>query len=231
MFNQNHPTVTIIIPCYNEGTRIIPVLTASIQCNLKPEIIVVDDGSDSGTKDVLSQYPQIKVITHPQNQGKTAAMETGVRNATGDIIVFLDADLVNIQPNHINQLVEPIINQGYDMVLGEREVEVYGFLGKPASTMVTGERATKRDILLKYPDIFRVKQYLIEPAMNKILFHQYKVGQIKLKKVEQCSRQKKVGFIKGSYSYIKYFVRNLLYMGPFEYLYQVNFVSRLPTLN
>ena len=117
--------LSIVIPCFNEVHTIQELLRA---VNNSPypdkEIIVVDDFSTDGTrellKNVLEQSPLVhQVLYHDHNQGKGAALRTGIQAATGDIVVIQDADL-EYDPNEYSLLVEPIINNRADIVFGSR---------------------------------------------------------------------------------------------------------------
>ena len=115
--------LSIIIPCFNERhtvTEILSRVDASVQ-NPK-EIIVVDDNSTDGTREILSKRPIReceKVILHNVNQGKGAALRNGIAAATGDIIIIQDADL-EYDPNDIPRLIQPIIDDRADVVYGSR---------------------------------------------------------------------------------------------------------------
>ena len=123
--------LSVIIPCYNEVTTIEPILAAVKAVNLAHEIIVVDDGSTDGTREVLANLPpdpQVRVIYHPHNQGKGAAVRTGFAAAKGDIFLIQDADL-EYDPRDYPTLLKPIHEKRAKVVYGSR------FLGGPRKTM------------------------------------------------------------------------------------------------
>lgn len=116
-------TVSILIPVYNERDSILTVLDRIQTCGVAPvEIVVVDDGSTDGSRDVLRDAAAggaIKAVYHEQNRGKGAAVATGIAHATGDIVVIQDADL-EYDPRDLPSLVTPIIEDLADVVFGSR---------------------------------------------------------------------------------------------------------------
>jgi len=114
--------LSIIIPCYNESKTIISLLEAVKKSPVKKrEIIIVDDGSKDGTRDILSNLndPEVRVIFHAQNQGKGAALRTGFNEAKGDICIVQDADL-EYDPQEFKIVIQPILDGKADVVFGSR---------------------------------------------------------------------------------------------------------------
>ena len=117
--------LTIVIPCYNELQTIDAIIVAVRQSPYPDkEIIVVDDCSSDGTREKLKAEIEPsglveRVIYHERNQGKGAALRTGFRHATGDIVIVQDADL-EYDPNEYSRLVEPIVSGRADVVYGSR---------------------------------------------------------------------------------------------------------------
>ena len=117
--------LSVIIPCYNELNTIDDIINA---VNAAPypdkEIIIVDDCSTDGTREKLKQEIEnsgrvSKVLYHAINQGKGAALRTGIQAATGDLVIIQDADM-EYDPNEYPRLVEPILNNRADVVFGSR---------------------------------------------------------------------------------------------------------------
>lgn len=116
--------VSIVIPCYNEKNTIRNILETVKKVPIKnKEIILVDDCSKDGTRDLL-QTPAFKKLTnqiifHEINQGKGAALRTGFKAATGDIVIVQDADL-EYDPFEIPEVIDPIYKGKADVVFGSR---------------------------------------------------------------------------------------------------------------
>ncbi|KGG26697.1 Glycosyl transferase [Prochlorococcus sp. MIT 0703] len=114
--------LSIIIPCYNESKTIISLIEAVKESPVKNrEVIIVDDGSKDGTRDILSDLndPEVRVIFHAQNQGKGAALRTGFNEAKGDICIVQDADL-EYDPQEFQVVIQPILDGKADVVFGSR---------------------------------------------------------------------------------------------------------------
>lgn len=119
-------TLSIIIPAYNEERTITEILQKVKEVGIpdvKIEIVIVDDGSKDNTliliKDFAKNEKNIKVFEHKKNRGKGAAVQTGIKNSTGDILIIQDADL-EYNPSDIPRLVAPILKKKVRVVYGTR---------------------------------------------------------------------------------------------------------------
>lgn len=107
------PRPTAVVPAYNEEPRLGFVLDALRGVEMLSEIVVVDDGSTDGTvrvaQDAAERDPRVRVLRLPCNGGKSAAMVAGAEAAANDWLVFVDADLIGLRPQHVVDLCRPVL--------------------------------------------------------------------------------------------------------------------------
>ena len=127
------PLLSVVMPCYNERTTIEEIIRRVLAVPLRIELIVVDDGSKDGTRDILARLAEelkFKLVFQTQNGGKGAALRRGFEEVTGDLVVIQDADL-EYSPEEFPQLIELICEGRADVVYGSR------FLGRHRVFMFT----------------------------------------------------------------------------------------------
>lgn len=127
------PVLTVIVPCYNERGTIREILSRVIAVPVSKEIIVIDDCSTDGTRDIVqglaSSTPSVRCILQERNQGKGAAVRRGIAEARGEIVIIQDADL-EYDPRDYPKLLQPILDGDADVVYGSR------FEGHPRRVMM-----------------------------------------------------------------------------------------------
>jgi glycosyltransferase involved in cell wall biosynthesis len=119
--------LSVVIPVYNEKNTILELLDRVRSVNMPKEIILVDDFSNDGTREILQAVPpseDLRIVFQPQNKGKGAALRRGFEEVAGDIVVIQDADLEYDPAEYVN-LIQPILANKADVVFGSR------FLGGP----------------------------------------------------------------------------------------------------
>jgi glycosyltransferase involved in cell wall biosynthesis len=191
--------LSVIIPVYNECNTIREILKRVQDTGIPSEIVVVDDGSKDGTRDILKELDGqggVRVILHEKNQGKGAAVVTGIRAAQGDVMLVQDADL-EYDPRDYPVLLKPIEEGVAQIVYGSR------FLGAPhratlfwnmvanklltlmtnilynniLTDMETGYKVFKREVVQDMT--IHAKRFDFEPEFTaKVLKRKYRVYEV-----------------------------------------------------
>ncbi|MDA7979968.1 MAG: glycosyltransferase family 2 protein [Pirellulales bacterium] len=180
--------LSVVIPVYNEVKTLERVIESVRNCGVPTEIVIVDDGSTDGTRDLLDGMrgdEDLQVIFHERNQGKGAALRTGFQAATGTAIIIQDADL-EYDPAEFRYLIQPIAEGEADVVYGSRfsgnNRQVFRFWhaqGNRVLTMLsnwftnlsltdmeTCYKVFRREVLQQISPTLREKRFGIEPEMT-----------------------------------------------------------------
>lgn len=192
------PLISVIIPVFNEQATILEVIHRVQEQPLDKELIVVDDCSTDGTRELLQRtsWPEnVRVLYHPKNVGKGAGIRTGVQHAHGDIIIIQDADL-EYNPTDFATVLRPILDGVADVVYGSRFLGIHRafmlhhYIGNKVLTLVTnvlynniltdmetGYKAFRAPVLKGFT--IRSNRFDFEPEITaKVLKHGYKIYEV-----------------------------------------------------
>ncbi len=193
--------ISIVIPVYNEKKTILDVIHKVEKLDfspLKKEIIIVDDYSHDGSKEILRSLSSHKIFFHKINQGKGAALRTGFKHATGDVITIQDADM-EYNPEDLVRLSKLIITGRSEVVYGSRFLKKHQaryqfyYLGNKLLSYVTGvlyaQKVTDMETCYKmftrkaYKSIqLTANRFEIEPEITaKFIKAGYKINEIPIK--------------------------------------------------
>lgn len=159
---------TVIISAYNEEKTISGIIAQILQSSEVDEIIVINDGSSDSTLFALQVYSdtkQLKIINYPRNRGKGFAMASGILQAKNEILLFIDADLINFEVKFVSQLLYPLKSGKANMAIGQPTNNFFDFNFNPFIS-IAGERAVFRsDILPLVPKMFD-SRFGVETLIN-----------------------------------------------------------------
>ena len=118
---QPSPCLSVVMPCYNERETVEECVTAVLESPWVKELIIVDDGSNDGTRDILAGFKdqRIRVILQAQNGGKGSALRTGFKAASAEFVIVQDADL-EYEPADYDKILRPLAAGKADVVFGSR---------------------------------------------------------------------------------------------------------------
>lgn len=192
--------LSVIMPVYNERQYIVEAVRQVLAVEMADELIIVDDGSTDGTRDLYPQVealdPAIRVILQPHNQGKGAAVRTGFAQARGDILLIQDADL-EYDPRDYAALIRPIVEGRADVVYGSRlrggptrAMFFWHMLGNKFLTLVTNilynailtdmetcYKAFRSEVVRDLP--LRARGFEFEPEItSKVLKRGYRIYEV-----------------------------------------------------
>jgi len=210
MLNKNIEQITIacIVPAYNEEKNISRVLEVITKYNKFHEIIVVDDGSKDNTANIVSNFKKknkkIILLKNNINMGKTAGVKKGIRFSKSNLIVLLDADLIDLTIENIDDLILPVLNKEVDQTILDRagdRIPIWGWTN--CARFFGGERCFwKHDFLDVH--VPNSGGYLLEIIMNLHYIHRNKlIRTIYCSNLYTVHQYNKVNKIKGIMNYLK----------------------------
>ncbi len=196
--------ITVIIPAYNEEETIADVVGPVLESSFISDVLVVSDGSTDQTV-TLAKDAGATVLELQSKGGKGEAMLFGLAQTESSIVVFLDADLRGLTPEHIEQLVRPVLNGERQMNVGLRDRGgVLTFITKHLP-LISGERALKRSVLEQIPARY-VRGFMAEVAINYYCrSHGLSYGATPLKGLSIRRKHEKVGLWLAVLQYMRMF--------------------------
>lgn len=160
------PGVAAVIPARNEAPTVGDVVRAALASDVVDKVIVVDNGSDDDTARVAKEAGA--AVVECLDQGKGQAMAEGVAASDADIIVFLDADLIGLRPDHVERLVLAVLDDHVAMACGLFDRgPVANRIFLQSLPILTGQRAMRRE-LFEVLDPEDVRGYKVEAALNSL---------------------------------------------------------------
>lgn len=189
-------SVSCIIPAWNEAARLPEVLRAVVGHPAIDEVIVVDDGSGDGTAAVAEALGAL-VLRLGRNGGKSAAVASGVAHAKGDLVLFLDADLLGLTPMAVMDLLAPVRSGRADVAISLRE-NAPGPWRWIGLDYISGERVMRRAMLLPHLDrMAGLKGFGLEVFLNRLwISEQVRVAVVGLA-ARSPSKAAKQGLLRG----------------------------------
>jgi len=165
------PFVSVIVPVYNEEATVANLVSTLLASELVDEVVCVDDGSTDSSREILRGFGRrIALVELAQNQGKGGALAEGVWRANGTIVVFVDADLVNLTEDHLGAMVAPIRDGAARASLGffPGESGYSRLIARITGPRFTGERAYRRRDLLPHLTHIATTRFGVEVYLNRL---------------------------------------------------------------
>ncbi|MDD5748644.1 MAG: glycosyltransferase family 2 protein [Actinomycetota bacterium] len=239
--------VSIVVPAYNEeeaiGGDLEAILESMDKSEWEYEVIVVNDGSNDKTADIVGGFDRVRLIEHNSNRGGGYARNTGIKASTGDVVVVTDGD--GTYPNEdIPKLLRLMEDNDFDMVVGSRikEAGTLKFLRTPAKWFIrklasfmsgfsipdlnSGFRAIKKDVFMQYMELLPWGHSWVSTITLAMLSEGHDVGYLD---IDYFSRKGKSTFhpIKDTYSYLMLVIRTITWFNPLRVFMPIAFALGL----
>ena len=246
---ENSSTLSVVIPIYNEeevvGDTITLLMDTLSEKNLNYEVIIVNDGSTDGTKEVLSgltnQYSTLRIITHPYNKGNGAAVKSGILAACGDWIVCMDGDGQH-NPNDILKIIPYMGN--YDLIVGARPTgkqtiwyrefanNVFNGLASSLTDfkiedLTSGFRAFRASVISNYVHLFPLKFSYPTTSTLALLKGGHSVKYVPIEISHRKGGSSKIKILKDGWRFIMIILKIILLFEPLRVFLPISISSLL----
>lgn len=193
----NTSRVAAILPAYNEEATIQGVVAALRACELVSEVVVVSDGSSDATAE-RGRSAGARVIELSENQGKGGAMRAGLADTTAEVVLFLDADLIGLTPDHVRALVAPVLRGETDVSIGVLEGgRPFIDFAQALAPQLSGQRALRRKVVEDLPSLDG-SRFGVEVALTRYIRQKgIPVEEVVLHSITHRTKEEKLGLVKG----------------------------------
>lgn len=189
--------VAAIVPALNEEKTVADVLRVLKDVSEIVEIVLVSDGSTDGTA-AVARALGVKVVELPENLGKGAAMIAGLKETQAEVVLFLDADLIGLTPEHVRELLTPVLTGESDMAIGvfdggRKSTD----LAQAIAPYLSGQRAVKRAIFDEMADL-DLTRFGVEVALTRFMKRNgIRMSEVVLREMTHRLKEEKLGLVKG----------------------------------
>ncbi|HTX49622.1 MAG TPA: glycosyltransferase family 2 protein [Caulobacteraceae bacterium] len=191
--------VSCVVCAYNEADRIRNILDVIVHHPGLAEVIVVNDGSTDETLALLQSYPQVRVLSHTPNRGKTFALSRGIAAARCENLMLLDADLAGVTSADIDALAAPVLRGEAEVSISLRSNSLWLYR-QIGLDFVSGERVAPKWLLKDAVEAMqRLPRWGGEVYMNQIFIrHACRIAVVKWQRVLNIRKYEKAGFWRGT---------------------------------
>ena len=219
MAGKNKPSVSCLVPTYNEQAHIGSILEILTSLDdVLSEIIVIDDGSTDSTKEIVAKFSGVKLISNPVNRGKSYSISEGLRVAHSDLIFMCDGDLIGLNQSTVKNLVTPLLEGIVDITISFRDNTPHWWINLFKVETFSGERCFPATLL--EDDIDRISKlpgYGLEVFINdQIIRKKFRIGSVRMNYVTIDYKWHKYGWTLGIWRELKMWKQIFSVVNPFK---------------